>query len=123
MKAVSFCFAAEKICEKILSSTVKAFRVLQKGRWSNMKTILKTQNSKDRLTQYNLVRSEIQLDNKVVFTYGIEVESVNSEEKQKSAVLDITTNCERAEKLFDKIIRLEITPSSLKDIVDDFIIS
>lgn len=88
-----------------------------------MKTILKTQNSKDRLTQYNLVRSEIQLDNKVVFTYGIEVESVNSEEKQKSAVLDITTNCERAEKLFDKIIRLEITPSSLKDIVDDFIIS
>lgn len=88
-----------------------------------MKTILKTQNSKDRLTQYNLVRSEIQLDNKVVFTYGIEVESVNSEEKQKSAVLDITTNCERAEKLFDKIIRLEITSSSLKDIVDDFIIS
>lgn len=88
-----------------------------------MKTILKTQNSKDGLTRYNLVRSEIQLDNKDVFTYGIEVESANSEEKQKSAVLDITTNLEKAEKLFDKIIRLEITPSSLKDIVDDFIIS
>lgn len=88
-----------------------------------MKTTLKTQNSKDSLTRYNLVRSEILLDNRKVYTYGIEVESLKLEEKQKSEVLDITTNCERAEKLFEKIIRLEITASSLKDIVDDFIIS
>lgn len=88
-----------------------------------MKTTLKTQNSKDSLTQYNLIRSEILLDNRKVFTYGIEVESAGSEGKYKSEVLDITTNCERAEKLFEKIIRLEIAASSLKDIVDDFIIS
>lgn len=89
-----------------------------------MKKVLKTQNTADSKTQYNLVASEINLDDDAVITYGIEIaESLSSGKTQTTEILDITSNYEKAEGLFDKVVRLEINASSLRGIVDDFIIS
>lgn len=89
-----------------------------------MKKVLKKYNTKDNSAQYNLVGSEIDLDNNVVLTYGIAiVESLASGKTQTTEILDITSNYEKAESLFDKVVRLEINASSLRGIVDDFIIS
>lgn len=89
-----------------------------------MKKVLKTHSAKNSLTQYNLIENEIRIDDNKVLTYGIEiVDSMASGKRQTTEVLDITSNYEKAEILFYKIIRLEIAASSLKDIVDDFIIS
>lgn len=89
-----------------------------------MKKVLKTQNTADSKTQYNLVASEINLDNDAVITYGIEiVESLSSGKTQTTEILGITSNFEKAEGLFEKVVRLEINASSLRGIVDDFIIS
>ena len=89
-----------------------------------MKKVLKTQSSVNSKTQYSLVASEINLDDDVVITYGIEIaESLSSGKTQTTEILDITSNYQKAEILFDKVVRLEINASSLRGIVDDFIIS
>lgn len=89
-----------------------------------MKKVFKAHPAKNGSAQYNLVGSEVNFDDKTILTYGIEiVESIASGKKQTTEILDITANYEKAEVLFDKIVRSEIAASSLKDIVDDFIIS
>ena len=90
-----------------------------------MEKVLKAQNSRDNSIQYSLIESEIQFDNEKAPTYGIRIESLISEEKpgknKKSEILDITTNYGQVEGLFEKVVNLEITPTQLIDVTEDFI--
>ncbi len=92
-----------------------------------MGKVLEEQNSKDNSTRYSLIESEIQFDGKNILTYGIKIESLSSEEsfgeENKSEILDITTQYDKAIILFKKVVELEITPKILKDVTEDFIIS
>lgn len=92
-----------------------------------MEKVLKAQNSKDNSTRYSLIESEIQFDGKKILTYGIKIESLSSGEGSgedaKSEILDITTKYEKALILFNKVVKLEITPMILKDVAEDFIVS
>ena len=86
-----------------------------------MEKVLKAQNSKDNSTRYSLVESEVELDGEKALTYGIRIEGVISGKEEKSEILDITTNYQKAEILFRLIVHSEITPVTLKDVAEDFV--
>lgn len=86
-----------------------------------MEKVLKTHNSKDNSIRYSLIESEVQFDGEKGLTYGVRIESLISENKKESEILDITTNCDKAEILFDTMVDLEIAPVTLKDVAEDFV--
>ncbi len=86
-----------------------------------MEKVLSTLNSKDGSIRYSLVESEVQFDGEKALTYGIRIESLKSANKKKSEILDITTDYEKAEILFNTMVQLEITPVTLKDVAEDFV--
>lgn len=86
-----------------------------------MEKVLNTLNSKDNSIRYSLVESEVQFDGEKAMTYGIRIESLKSVNRKKSEILDITTDYEKAEILFNTMVQLEIAPVTLKDVAEDFV--
>ncbi len=89
-----------------------------------MKKVLKTHFEEGKKIQYSLTESEIVLEKEKVSTYGIEIsENIALGKKQTAEISDITSDYEKAESLFEKIVRLGADTSSLKSIAEDFILS
>ncbi len=86
-----------------------------------MERILKTRNSRDNSIRYCLIESEVEVDSIKARTYGVRIESLISERKKCSEILDITPNLEKAEILFDTMADLEIHPVTLKNVAEDFV--
>ena len=86
-----------------------------------MEKVIKTENSKSNSIRYSLIQSEVQFDGNKALTYGIRIEGIISGKEEKSEILDITADLEKAEILFRLIVHSEISPVTLKDVAEDFI--
>lgn len=86
-----------------------------------MGKVIKTRDSKDNSIRYSLVESEVKCDGEKALTYGVRIERLKLKDDKGSEMLDITTNLEKAETLFDKMVDLEIHPVTLKNVAEDFV--
>ena len=71
---------------------------------------------------YRLIKNTKSIDGQVNDVYGIEVESSLFSDKEIARVEDVTTKIDLAKELFEIIVDNAVLPSSLKDIVEDFIV-
>ena len=77
----------------------------------------KSEESDMGLLEYYLLRSSKKLEGKNVGIYGIEVRKGT----EMCAVWDISSDRYCVESLLDRLVRNDVTPMSLKDIVQDFV--
>ena len=67
---------------------------------------------------YRSLEGMVCIEGERVQTYGIEIET---DTEDRCAVEDITPNRERALALLELAYRMEVTPTTLQDIVQDYI--
>lgn len=71
---------------------------------------------------YRLIKNTKSIDGEVNDVYGIEVECSLFGSREISRVEDVTTKLDLATELFEVIADNAVLPSSLKDIIEDFIV-
>ncbi len=71
---------------------------------------------------YRLIQNECEIDDSVVPCYGIEIKSSLFGNSESEKITGITTKYEYAKELFDLLCDNLVTPISLRDITEDFIV-
>lgn len=71
---------------------------------------------------YRLFQSECEVDEDKVLCFGIEITCTLFGEVENERIQDITTKYEIAKELFDLLCENTVTPVSMKDIVEDFLL-
>ncbi|MEA4921141.1 MAG: DUF6514 family protein [Clostridiaceae bacterium] len=78
-------------------------------------------NGKEMKLTYGLVTKLTQIDGMKIETYGIGIYSDCEETFESEAVYDISPCIEDIELLIEKLWQFDVTPITLKDIVNDFV--
>lgn len=71
---------------------------------------------------YRLIKNTKSIDGQVNDVYGIEVESSLFDNLEIARVEDVTTKLDFAQELLEIIADNAVLPTSLKDIIEDFIV-
>lgn len=72
--------------------------------------------------KYRLIKNTRSIDGQVNDVYGIEVESSLFDNLEIARVEDVTTKLEFAQELLETIADNAVLPTSLKEIIEDFIV-
>ena len=73
--------------------------------------------------EYRLIESECAWESgtRSVYSIFVSANDTETEEYEEKLIEDITSEKERAEELFDLVVRGKVTPMTLHDVVSDFI--
>ena len=85
------------------------------------KETLKILESTDLELSYYILENEHEIDNIKFTEYGIEIEKKDANRIEKSQVVNITTNQTRIDFIVKTLMKNNVTPVHLHDVIEDML--